>query len=315
MWGTLAISANGDWTYTPNADHILSQNDGLHESTVEHFTYQVTANGETDTATLYIPVHYNATVSDHGTNGADVVYGTEGEDTISGMKGNDFLYGEAGGDTIHGNAGHDYISGGDGDDQLFGDKGNDYLFGGTGHDHLSGGSGNDYLFGGSGDDTLHGGAGNDLLVGGPGNDTLDGGAGNDVIDAGSGNDHILVSAGHDTVTLGEGADTIHIDPSVLAGHDATTTVTDFNFGEGDILDFSQVTSAENGLEIHSDTTSGDLTLTLTDVNGGNEDVSIILHGVMPPSHDAVDVHMDLSAPNDDLNHTIQHIINSGGTSS
>ena len=317
-YGTLYLDDDGTYFYV--LDDSSFKHDGQvvdYDATVadhdaplvDQFTYTVSdGHGGEDTATLYIPIadhiHYGKSASDnhedlnyHSVERNIVLHGDDNANHLISGKGNDVLHGGSGDDHLNGNAGHDL---------LFGDSGNDVLNGGAGHDFLSGGSG---------DDTLHGGSGNDLLVGGSGSDTLDGGSGNDVINAGSGDDHIIVSAGHDTVTLGEGADTIHIDPSALGGHNSTTSVMDFNFSEGDVLDFSNVDSALDGLGIHaSQDGSGDLTLTLADVNGGSEDVSIVLHGVMPPSHDVVDTHVDLST-NDDLNHTIQHIINSGGTSS
>ncbi len=279
-WGTLHIEANGDWTYTPNADAHSITTGGLTEPTVEQFTYQVTdANGLTDTATLYVPVHVNATTTDVPTEGGDVVYGHDSGNTLDGLGGNDFLYGGAGDDTIHGGAGHDFINGGDGNDTLYG------------------GDGNDYLFGGNGDDTLWGGAGNDVIY------------------AGGGDDTVFVSSGHDTVTLGAGADTIVVDPSYLSSGDGggTMIVTDFNIGEGDHLDLS---SLSRGLvDVTSASDSGDLIVTIADVNPAGDDITITLQGVLPPTHDAVDHQVDLSSAGEDLNQVVQHIINSGGQSS
>ncbi|MEZ7195233.1 VCBS domain-containing protein [Pseudodesulfovibrio karagichevae] len=287
-WGTVQIAENGQWTYTPNENVHSITTDGLTAPTVEQFTYQVTdSHGLTDTATLYVPVHVNTTAF-HGTDGADqfsgtdggdLVYGQDGNDIISGHGGNDFLYGGAGDDTIYGGAGHDFISGGDGNDHLYGGDGNDYLFGGNG------------------------------------NDTLWGGAGNDFIHAGAGDDTIFVSSGHDTVTLGAGADTIMIDPSYLTPGDGggSMTVTDFNIGQGDHFDLSALT--DGVVDVTSAGDSGDLVLTIADVNPAGDDITITLQGVLPPTHDAVDHHVNISASGDDLNTVIQHIISSGGHSS
>ncbi|EGB14485.1 outer membrane adhesin like protein [Pseudodesulfovibrio mercurii] len=298
LWGTLTVdSATGDWTYTPRSD-AFSADTATDGPTVEQFTYQVTdAHGLTETATLYVPVHHNATVTDTASENGDVMYGSDGDDTLSGLGGNDFLYGEAGDDTIDGGAGHDYLSGGDG------------------IDHLYGGDGNDYLFGGSGDDVLHGGAGNDHLFGGSGNDTLWGGAGDDVIDAGSGDDTVFISSGHDTVTLGAGADTIMVDPSYLTTGEtpSSMTVTDFNIHEGDAIDLGSLSSGV--VDVTSSGDSGDLVLTIGGVDPAGEDITITLQGVLPPTHDVVDHHVDLSATGDDLNTVVQHIINSGGHTS
>ncbi|XXJ20623.1 VCBS domain-containing protein [Desulfovibrio caledoniensis] len=287
-WGTLQIAANGEWTYTPNENAHSITTDGLTEPTVEQFTYQVTdSHGLTDTATLYIPVHVNATVN-NGTDGVDVINGTDG---------NNVIYGHGGDDVIHGQGG------------------NDFLYGGAGDDIINGGAGHDYISGGDGNDTLHGGDGNDYLFGGNGDDVLWGGAGNDVIHAGAGNDTVFISSGHDTVTLGAGEDTIMIDPSYLTSGEGggSMTVTDFNIGEGDHLDLSALSA---GLaDVTSAGDSGDLIVTIADVNPAGDDITITLQGVLPPTHDAVDHQVDLSATGEDLNTVIQHIINSGGHSS
>jgi VCBS repeat-containing protein len=287
-WGTLQIAENGQWTYTPNENVHSITDQGVTEPTVEQFTYQVTdSHGLTDTATLYVPVHVNATTF-HGTDGADQLTGTDGSDLIYGHDGNDIING-------HG--------------------GNDFLYGGAGDDTIYGGAGHDYISGGDGNDILHGGAGNDYLFGGNGDDILWGGAGNDVIHAGAGDDTVFVSSGHDTVTLGAGADTIMIDPSYLTNGDGggTMTVTDFNIGEGDHFDLSSLSGGM--VDVSSAGNSGDLTLTIADVNPAGDDITITLQGVLPPTHDAVDHQVDLSSTGDDLNTVVQHIISSGGQSS
>lgn len=68
------------------------------------------------------------------TDGADVLFGNECNDSIAGL------------------AGDDYIRGGAGDDQLFGNEGKDALIGRTGNDLLNGGAGDDILTGGGGND-------------------------------------------------------------------------------------------------------------------------------------------------------------------
>jgi VCBS repeat-containing protein len=289
-WGALEVSSTGDWTYTPYDSASIGDTSTLTQPTVETFTYQVTdtVHGGTDTATLYIPVHVDATVSAEGTTGNDVIYGHDGGSTISGLEGNDFLYGGTGDDHLDGGAGHDYISGGAGNDTLLGGAGNDYLFGGAGNDHIEGGTGND---------------------------TIWGGAGNDTIDAGAGNDTVYISSGHDTVALGTGADTVVVDPTYLTPGDGggSMTITDFNIGEGDHIDLSSMSSGV--ANITSDSTSGDLVLTIADVNHAGDGITITLQGVMPASHADVHQSMDLSATGDEVNHLIQHIINTGGHTS
>ena len=96
--------------------------------------------------------------------------GTDGHDLIWGSDGSDVIYAGAGHDVIHGDAGDDTICGGDGNDSIHGARGDDTLFGGNGSDWLFGARDHDTLFGGEGDfDVLWGGPGIDVLNGGPGN--------------------------------------------------------------------------------------------------------------------------------------------------
>ncbi|BCN92322.1 hypothetical protein THMIRHAM_01070 [Thiomicrorhabdus immobilis] len=98
----------------------------------------------------------------------------------------------------------------------------------TGDDTLVGTSDSDRIYGYEGNDTLSGGEGNDLLRGGAGDDMLDGGAGNDLLYGGEGDD---------ILTGGTGADVFVIEPDSTGG---STTITDYNKAEGDVLDLSEV---------------------------------------------------------------------------
>lgn len=106
----------------------------------------------------------------HGTDKADVIWGGPGDDTIYAGLGNDIICGGAGDDLIHGGRGNDWVEGGAGTDSVFGDLGDD---------HVSGGPGNqDEMSGGLGIDTVNGGPGNeDLVRGDYGYDRMDGGPG------------------------------------------------------------------------------------------------------------------------------------------
>ncbi|MBD3766245.1 MAG: type I secretion C-terminal target domain-containing protein, partial [Rhodobacterales bacterium] len=99
-------------------------------------------------------------------------------------------------------------------------------------DALTGTNDADRLYGFEGNDTLNGGAGNDLLRGGEGNDILDGGAGDDLLYGGMGDD---------ILTGGDGADRF-----VIAGGNEghTTTITDYDATEGDVLDLSEVITGQ-----------------------------------------------------------------------
>ncbi|MCE5989325.1 type I secretion C-terminal target domain-containing protein, partial [Pseudomonas sp. LM20] len=137
-----------------------------------------------------------------------------------------------------------------------------------GKDLLSGGNGNDILFGQGGDDVLDGGKGNDILLGGSGKDTLIGGQGHDILIGGSGSDTFVWKAG-DT------------------GNDV---IKDFNVGEKDKIDLSDLLQNEKGSTIDNylklTTVDGTTTLQVSsegklNAEGGlaNADVTIKLEGV------------------------------------
>ncbi len=78
-----------------------------------------------------------------GTNGDNVLTGTEGNDELEGGKGDDLLAGLGGNDELEGGKGDDRLLGGDGNDRLDGDKGSDFVDGGAGNDIVKAGKGND----------------------------------------------------------------------------------------------------------------------------------------------------------------------------
>lgn len=100
-----------------------------------------------------------------GTNGDDVINGGGGDDIILGRRGNDVLMGGAGNDLIRGNKGNDTIFGGPGDDDLFGGKDGDAIDGGPGDDTIRGRKGDDQLVGGPGADDIRGNKGADHITG------------------------------------------------------------------------------------------------------------------------------------------------------
>lgn len=145
------------------------------------------------------------TVQD-GSDVANTLTGTAGDDTLRGFAGNDVLTGDAGNDLLDAGSGNDTLAGGAGSDTYiidgaedviseFADAGIDtvktgqnYTLGshlenltltGNGNWIGNGNALNNYLIGNSGNNSLNGNAGNDTLEGGGGNDTLSGGAGND----------------------------------------------------------------------------------------------------------------------------------------
>jgi VCBS repeat-containing protein len=92
--------------------------------------------------------------------------------------------------------------------------------GGGGKDTLTGGTGADLLLAQSNNDTLTGGDGNDLLCGDSGSDILSGGAGDDSLGGGSGGDRLSGGSDADRFSGGSGTD----------------TATDFTSAEGDTTD-------------------------------------------------------------------------------
>jgi Ca2+-binding RTX toxin-like protein len=160
----------------------------------------------------------------NGTDGNDVLVGSQTADLIQGFIGNDRLEGRAGNDTLDGGSGNDaYVFDTDtalGSDRLvdtsttgidtldFSTTSTRGIFvdlrlttpqtvnanltltvaEGSRLEHIIGGSLNDTLNGNLFNNSLHGLAGNDNLAGHGGNDTLVGGGGNDTLNGGSNND-------------------------------------------------------------------------------------------------------------------------------
>ena len=105
-----------------------------------------------------------------------------------------------------------------GDDTLFGDAGNDRLEGGFGNDIINGGDGDDIIKDSGGDDNIKAGAGHDVVHAGPGLDLVMGNAGQDFIFlgtdmgsevfAGEGNDFIYGNKNAERILGNEGNDWI-----------------------------------------------------------------------------------------------------------
>lgn len=139
------------------------------------------------------------TIQAQGTEGDDVVTGTDaderylglgGNDTISGAGGRDHLFGNDGSDTIDGGRGNDVIFGGD---KESGSAGQDTIHGGAGNDDIKSDSdGGDVIYGGKGNDNIST-ADNNVLYGGGGDDVIDGG--NSDVFGGAGDDQLLGAQG------------------------------------------------------------------------------------------------------------------------
>lgn len=130
------------------------------------------------------------------------INGTNDADNITGSSGNDVIGAMGGDDRVDAGAGDDIVKGGEGDDRIDGGSGNDALYGRAGDDDLRGGSGDDKLVGDEGDDQLRGGSGNDVLIGGAGDDLLTGGVGADRFVFGEGEDTVTdFGLGNDVIDL------------------------------------------------------------------------------------------------------------------
>jgi Ca2+-binding RTX toxin-like protein len=225
-----------------------------------------------------------------GAAGSDDLHGGEGDDTLIGAfntgfgaqpgDGADQLFGENGNDLIRGGDGNDLLSGGGGNDNLRGDAGSDTLDGGAGDDFASyfftalgsgitfdarqigatatssfadplggtdtligierigiGGTdfddviyGSEFLVSAVGySNQLGGNGGNDLLVGAEHADRLDGGTGHDTLEGRGGEDMLIGGEGNDILRGGQ-------DDDFFIG-DAGNDVIDGGAGADDVVAF------------------------------------------------------------------------------
>jgi len=122
---TFALSDDLDDRFEIVGSELRVKTPGLcdYEASQNVFTLAITATStSTVTPTTVDPVSVTVNV----TNGAEIVTGTNGNDSklygsadadiINGLSGNDKIYGFAGDDTLNGGAGKDFLFGGDGAD-------------------------------------------------------------------------------------------------------------------------------------------------------------------------------------------------------
>ncbi|PMZ70953.1 peroxidase family protein, partial [Pseudomonas sp. FW305-70] len=120
-----------------------------------------------------------------GTDDADILISSEGDDTVWGDGGNDRIEGGDGNDQLRGGAGDDIITDTGGDDNLQGGDGNDVLHGGNGVNLIIGGFGNDFIITGEDASEAIGGQGNDFILGSKANEQDMGNEGDDWIEKGT----------------------------------------------------------------------------------------------------------------------------------
>jgi Ca2+-binding RTX toxin-like protein len=186
--------------------------------------------------TVWLPSNIVSNAPYSGTDGNDLLEGSEfwdrifglgGDDVVYGFDGTDFLDGGAGADTLYGGAGDDYYYVNDEDVLVeYANEGQDAVestisftlpsevddlflkstqaLSGTGNE------GNNVIVGNAAGNLLSGEGGNDILTGVEGNDRLDGGAGQDRMHGGDGDDTYVVDSSDDLVfeNANEGLDSV-----------------------------------------------------------------------------------------------------------
>ncbi|MGA1325443.1 MAG: hypothetical protein ACO305_02370, partial [Rubrivivax sp.] len=92
-----------------------------------------------------------------GGDGADMIYGTAGKDSLSGGFDSDYIESGTGDDLLLGGAGSDALLAAGGNATVYGGHGNDVIDGGDGANWIEGGPGNDQIYARGGADTVYGG--------------------------------------------------------------------------------------------------------------------------------------------------------------
>jgi len=241
----------GDDTYIVDNsdDRVIERAGGGYDIVYTSVSFALAADAEVEELRAVAGV---SSLSLFGSDFANRIVGTSGNDTIDGKGGIDTLIGGAGDDLYMVDSpfdviwedigqGHDTViasasyalganietlkaSGGNAPidltgnelpNEIIGNAGDNVIHGLDGDDRLYGDGGNDWIDGGSGQDVLYGGMGNDHLDGGSENDILYGDVGNDVLIGSAGDDVLYGGTGHDTLSGGDGNDRLYGD----AGND------------------------------------------------------------------------------------------------
>ncbi|HEX2019293.1 MAG TPA: calcium-binding protein, partial [Aurantimonas sp.] len=122
---------NGSATGFDEVDYLRDANFGGHNGVVIDLAAGTGTDGFGNTEVL------SNIDGVRGTQYADLLIGSSGNNDLNGEGGNDVLQGGAGEDLLIGGNGSDLLEGGEGDDQLEGDAGSDTLIGGDGFDALN----------------------------------------------------------------------------------------------------------------------------------------------------------------------------------
>ncbi|WP_219854450.1 tandem-95 repeat protein [Pseudomonas japonica] len=210
-------------------------------------------------------------------------YTAPGSDTITGSSGNDILFGDLiTFDKLQGTEALKAFAGVTTDSQLHA-----YL---TDASHLADiaklAAGSNTYGTADGVDKLFGGEGNDILFGQGGNDILNGGGGNDILVGGNSDSIPGTDGTGNSLTGGTGADTFMF----MKGDKGANIITDFNPGEGDVIDLSDLLSNHGSDLTHylqvTQNTDGTGTLLVSSAgklsastNASAADVSIKVSGI------------------------------------
>jgi Ca2+-binding RTX toxin-like protein len=218
--GTLALGADGSFSYTPAANYngtdefSYRAGDGTLTSNLATVTLTVSAVNDTPMMTV-APAGtcgtddhsgtINLTIGDVESPAAALSLSAASSNTTLVPNGN-LVFGGSGANrtlmatSVAGRTGTATLTVTVGDGQATDTIPVTVRVSGNGNDTLTGVAGADLMFGQNGSDTLTGGNGNDLLCGGAGNDGLGGGSGTDRLTGGSGADRFSGGSGTDTAT-------------------------------------------------------------------------------------------------------------------
>lgn len=254
------IGGKGDDSYVVDAEgDAVSENalEGTDTINTSLATYNLA-----DKAAQVEKLIYTGTAAFTGTGNslANLIQGSDGNDSLQGMEGNDRLFGGAGKDTLDGGTGSDQLNGGDGDDTYLIDRAyvpanadlgtpesGDRVIDASGTDSIETqlgslnlayyaavenlsytGTGNFTGAGNGSNNAITGQGGNDRLNGGAGDDTLLGGLGADWLNGGAGNDHLRGGDGADTLTGSVGEDVFVFE--TMPDSNSIDLITDFRTG-------------------------------------------------------------------------------------
>ncbi|MEL7468831.1 MAG: M10 family metallopeptidase C-terminal domain-containing protein [Pseudomonadota bacterium] len=217
-----------------------------------------------------------------GTDGAEILTGSQIGDEIIALGGNDQLLGEGGADTLIGGAGNDryFVDNvadivvelaGEGDDLVYAevdftlsDNVEDARATGPSDVNLTGNAEANWLTGNASSNVLSGGAGKDRLQGWEGSDTLIGDTGNDVLEGGTGSDVFVFNLGDGVdviLDFEDGLDRIDISSQGLSFADLRIVTSGANvivfYDRSDPADYGLVTVNNLGV---SDLTAADFIL-------------------------------------------------------